>query len=452
MPDSLNRIEKRAAISLAAIFGLRMLGLFMVMPVFMLYGAHYLESNAMLLGVAIGAYGLTQALLQIPMGIASDRWGRRRIIVSGLLLFIIGSVIAAASESIWGVILGRSLQGMGAIASAVLALASDVTREEHRSKVMAVIGMCIGLSFAVAMLLGPILADAFGIESVFWFTALGGLLGILIVWKGVPHSIQKIPNGDTVPVPRLLKEQLKNTQLLRLDISVFFLHMILTSLFVVLPLLLVDSGLESASHWKMYFPVLLASIGLMVPLFIMSGKGKEKTALLTAIALIIVSIVTLLISNSNLWMLVIAALIFFVGFNYMEATLPATLSRVVPAGEKGSAMGIFSTCQFMGAFVGGIVAGYTYQNWQVTGVFLTTLALGILWLIVSLSVKIPDKVKNFTLGIAEMDHNKAESLAQQLADLSGVKEAIIVVEDCVAYLKVEQNFDIRQAKSLINSF
>jgi MFS family permease len=447
----LNRLEKRAAASLALIFALRMLGLFMVLPVFALYGESYLDVTPLLIGVAIGAYGLTQALFQIPMGILSDRYGRKRIIVIGLTLFIAGSFVAANAESIWAVIAGRCLQGMGAIAGAVLALASDLTREEHRSKVMAVIGMCIGLSFMAAMLLGPLLAESYGMSGLFWFTLGSAAFGILLTWFVVPNAVNRIHNRETIPVPTLIRDQLNNRELLKLDLGVFFLHLVLTSLFVVLPLLLVDAGLDIAEHWKMYLPTLVLSIFGMVPLFILSGKGKEKFSNLIAIGLIILATLIFWGWQHQQWFLVGASVLFFAGFNYMEASMPAAVSRIALAGEKGSAMGVFSTSQFMGAFCGGILSGAILQHADIQGVFISVLIICVIWLVIFQKITVPERTKSYTLSVLPDIEIEAETLAKQLADLPGVKEVTVVLEECVAYIKVDNDFKIEQAHKILRS-
>ena len=246
----LNSIEKKASLSLATVFGMRMIGLFMILPVFAIYGVQLEGYSPIWLGLAIGAYGFTQALLQIPMGILSDKFGRKPVIVSGLVVFCIGSIVAALADTIYGVVFGRALQGMGAIASATLALAADLSREEQRPKVMATIGMFIGLSFAVAMVLGPLVADSFGLAGLFYLTAIFSVVGILLVVFVVPNSINIAPKGDLVAVPNKLLTLVKEPQLLRLNLGVFILHLALTAMFVSLPVMLTKVGLVVSDHWQ----------------------------------------------------------------------------------------------------------------------------------------------------------------------------------------------------------
>jgi len=267
-------VEKRAAITLASLFSLRMLGLFMILPVFSLYAENLEGATNMpvLIGLAIGIYGLTQALLQIPFGMLSDRYGRKPIITIGLLLFAFGSIVAAMADSIMGVIIGRALQGSGAIAATIMAFAADLTREEHRTKIMAVIGMSIGMSFAVALIMGPVLNSYIGIQGIFWLTAALAVRGIFVLHLGVPKPVHTGFHRDAEPVPGYVSSIIKNSQLLRLDVGIFTLHMILTATFVVMPFALRDyAGLPAADHWMIYFSVLLLSIVAMGPLVILAG-------------------------------------------------------------------------------------------------------------------------------------------------------------------------------------
>ena len=273
----MNSVERRAAISLALIYATRMLGLFMILPVFAIYAEQLIYVTPILVGLAIGIYGLTQAVFQIPFGTWSDRIGRKPVIIIGLIIFALGSVVAALSDSIYWVIFGRALQGMGAIASAIMALASDLTREEHRTKVMAVIGASIGASFMMALVLGPILETWVGVQGIFWITALLGLMGILVVAVIIPTPVSA--GQQSAVVNRVtLGSVLSNGQLLRLDIGVFILHMALTSIFVIVPIILRDQyGLIPAAHWKVYLTVLVISLILLVPTIIFSEKlNKTK--------------------------------------------------------------------------------------------------------------------------------------------------------------------------------
>ncbi|OCQ20267.1 MFS transporter [Pseudoalteromonas luteoviolacea] len=451
--QSLNQIEKRAAFSLAGVFAFRMLGLFMLMPVLAVYGTSLEDVSPLWIGLAIGAYGLTQALLQIPMGWLSDKFGRKPIIIAGLVVFALGSVIAALAESIYWVTFGRALQGMGAIASALLALASDLSRDEQRPKVMAVIGMCIGLSFAVAMLLGPMVAAAFGISGVFWLTAMLALLGIAIVMFVVPNAVHKAPKGDTVASIADIKNLIKHPQLLRLDIGVLMLHLTLTTLFVVLPAKLIEEGLAASDHWQMYIPVLILAFVLMAPMMIVAiKKQKEKQVFLAAIAALSVSALMLVWLSHSLIGIAAAMTVYFIAFNFLEATMPALVSRISPATQKGSAMGVFSSGQFLGAFLGGVLGGYLAQNYEVNSVFAAAAGIGVIWLLIAWRMQVPPRSKalSFVTELNKSQH--AQVLADKLVTLPGVLEATVVSEENRAYLKVDESkFDLNQAKQVLSS-
>ncbi|WP_143870824.1 MFS transporter [Catenovulum sediminis] len=437
MSETLTQYEKKIAAILAGIFSLRMLGLFMIMPVMAVYGQQLEGISPLWIGLIIGAYGLTQAVLQIPMGLLSDKIGRKPVILLGLCLFAIGSVIAAYADHVYWVAVGRFLQGTGAIASAVLALAADLTREEQRSKVMAVIGMCIGLSFAAAMVLGPLLAEKVGLSGIFAFTAVLAVLGILLVLLTVPDTVSKATNRDAIAVPGQLKALAKNPQLQKLNVGVFFLHLQLTCLFVVVPGLLVSAGFQSQSHWMLYFPALLASFVLMAPMLIWAIKSKRETFMFKF------AIVLLAFAMALIWLfgdqgvgLLSALIVFFAAFNYLEANLPAWVSRLAPAGQKGSAMGMFSTCQFAGAFCGGVFGGVLLQQFNATGVLLASAAIVVPWLAISQKLVLPVKTKPKVVSVQVENHQMAEQIAQKLTQIKGVEEAVVIVEEQLAYLKI----------------
>ncbi|RZQ53154.1 MFS transporter [Pseudoalteromonas phenolica] len=449
--QSLNALEKRAAFSLASVFAFRMLGLFMLMPVLAIYSQSLEHVSPMWIGLAIGAYGLTQALLQIPMGWLSDKVGRKPVIIGGLVVFAIGSVIAAVADSIYWVTVGRALQGMGAIASALLALAADLSRDEQRPKVMAVIGMCIGLSFAVAMLLGPMVAASFGISGVFWLTAGLAILGIVIVSFVVPNALNRAPKGDTVASVAEIKRLAKHPQLFRLDLGVMLLHLTLTTLFVVLPGQLIIGGLAAESHWQLYIPVLLAAFILMAPLMIIAiKKQKEKQVFLLSIFVLIFSALGLILLPTSIMGIALCMLFYFIAFNFLEATMPALVSRIAPANQKGSAMGVFSSGQFFGSFLGGILGGYLAQIGEANTVFAAAAGVGVIWLFIAWQMQIPPKSKVISLMADLSDPHRAEQLAEQLVALPGVIEATMVNDENRSYLKVnDKEFDINQAKQIL---
>ncbi len=448
----LNTIEKKAAFSLASVFGLRMLGLFMILPVFAIYGQELEGYSPIWLGLAIGAYGLTQALLQIPMGILSDKFGRKPVILAGLVVFLLGSIVAAMSETIYGVVFGRALQGMGAIASAILALAADLSREEQRPKVMATIGMFIGLSFTLAMVLGPIVAQAFGLSGLFWVIAILTVLAMLLIQFMVPYSVNKAPRGDNVALPAQLNKLIRNPQLSRLNWGVFILHMALTACFVTLPTQFVASGLTLDHHWQLYLPTLLGSFFLMVPFMIIAiKKQKENQMFSAAVGLLTLALIFLWYLPSSFWILVVLMVMFFTAFNYLEATMPSILSRLAPAGVKGSVMGIYSSSQFLGAFAGGVIGGIISASFGDKAIFLVMAIFSLFWLVISLGMQPLKKSKSFSFSTKITCEQQAEEVAEVLINMPGVIEATLVHTEAVAYLKVDEKVaDLLAIKALLN--
>jgi len=459
--SGLNRIEKKAAFSLASVFGVRMLGLFMIFPVFAIYGEQLTGYSPLWLGFAIGAYGLTQALLQIPMGILSDKYGRKPVILFGLVVFLIGSIIAALSTSIYGVVIGRAIQGMGAIASAILALAADLTREEQRPKVMATIGMFIGLSFTFAMILGPIVADLFGLSGLFWFTGFLTIIAMFMIQFMVPYSVNKAPRGDSIALPKQISTLIRHPQLSRLNWGIFILHMALTACFITLPKQFIASGLVLEDHWQVYLPTLLGSFFLMVPFMIMAiKKQREKQMFSAAITLLSMALFSLWILPLGFWSLVLSLVMFFTAFNYLEATMPSILSRIAPAGVKGSVMGIYSSSQFLGAFVGGIIGGFIANSYGEKSIFLVMTIVSLIWLFLSFGMQQLNKSKSYSFTTNINSANKAEEVTEKLINMPGVIEATLVQDDVpshspksgssVAYLKVDdKKVDLLAIKALL---
>ncbi len=431
----MSRLERRAGASLAGIFVFRMLGLFLILPVFALYAEHLAGTTPLLVGIAIGAYGLTQAILQIPFGMLSDHIGRKPVIVAGLLLFALGSVIAARADSIWGVILGRAIQGSGAVAAAIMALAADLTREEHRTKVMAMIGMSIGMAFALALVLGPILNDHIGVPGIFWVTAGLAVAGILIILFAVPTPPRSSLHRDAEAVPALLARVFRDGQLLRLDFGIFTLHMMLTSVFLALPLSLRDAGLAEARHWLLYLPVLIGSMLLMIPFVIAAEKyGRMKSVFLFAVALLALASIIFWQGAHALWALTLGLVVFFTAFNILEATLPSLVSRFAPADGKGSAMGVYSTSQFLGAFAGGAIGGWAHQHFGVMAVYLATAAVALLWLGVAAGMRKPRKLRNRVLKVSASNE---DAVLGVLRELEGVVEVAKDPTEPLLYLKYD---------------
>lgn len=364
----------------------------MVFPVMMTLGMHYEGATPALLGAALGIYGLTQAVFQLPLGMASDRWGRKPIIALGLGVFAFGSIVAGMSDTIWGLLIGRALQGAGAIASATMALVGDLTSERNRTKAMAIIGVSIGVSFSLAMVLGPIIAARGGLPMIFWVSVALAAFGLMVLFLKIPtpvpstESIQKVaPEG----FGQMLTASLKDRSLLRLDLGIFVLHFILTALFVVMPSMLIDVGLDAAHHWRFYLPVMIAAFLLMLPfIYLAERKGHFKPIFLGAIVLIGVAHVILMLVSG--YMAVVATLLFFfVAFNLLEATLPSLVSKVAGVSSKGTAMGVYSTSQFLGAALGGVFAGQLYTHIGPPGVFSIGIGLSIIWALAAMGMTVP---------------------------------------------------------------
>ena len=439
--DKLLPSERKAAFSLAALYVLRMLGLFLILPVFALYAEHLAGTTPLLVGLAIGSYGLTQACLQIPFGMLSDRFGRKRIIVIGLLIFALGSVLAASADHIGWVIMGRALQGAGAIAAAVLALAADLSREEQRTKVMAIIGISIGFSFALALVLGPVLNAWIGVPGIFWLTAVLALGGIVIVLKLVPQPSQSRLHRDTQAIPTLFNRVLRNGQLLRLDAGILILHMMLTATFVALPLVLRDElGLPASQHWYLYLPAMVIGVVLMAPLVITAErKQRLKPFFAAAIALLALAQAGFtLLAPLGLPFMCLLLVIFFTGFNFLEATLPSLIAKFAPADAKGTALGVYSTSQFLGAFLGGIIAGSLHGSFGLYSVFAFCTLAALVWLALALAMNNPSYLSSQLLNIGIISEHEAQQLATRYQQVPGVAEAVVIATEGVAYLKVDR--------------
>ena len=370
--------EKRAGVSLASIFALRMLGLFLILPVFAIHARTIPGGDDMLLvGIALGAYGLTQAMFQIPFGMASDAVGRKKVIVIGLLLFALGSAVAALAPDIWWSIFGRVLQGAGAISAAVTALAADLTREQHRTKVMAMIGSSIGLVFAFSLVAAPALYAAIGMDGLFWMTAILALAAIGLVTHVVPPAPPP-PEGPRPP----FRDVLLDTRLLRLNFGIFTLHLVQMAMFVVIPGLLLSYGdLPLASHWKVYLPAVLASFVLMVPAIVLAEKYNQvKPVFVAAVGLLLATLLVMGRGSTSFMVLAGGLLSFFVAFNILEAMLPSLISRVAHPNAKGAALGVYNTTQALGLFLGGTLGGWLVKNYDAGAVFLCGAALSALWL------------------------------------------------------------------------
>lgn len=436
--SAMTPLETKATLSLASIYALRMLGLFMILPVLSLFTEQMTGATPLLIGLAISVYGLTQAVLQIPFGLLSDRFGRKKIIIIGLIIFAAGSVVAAVSTTIYGVLLGRAIQGCGAIAAAIMALVADLTQEVHRTKAMAIIGISIGISFAVAIILGPILAGYIGVSGIFWLTAVLALWGILVILFIVPNPKKSIVHRDAQLVPSQFFKVLKMPDLLRLNYGIFILHLCLTSSFVVLPLLMRDAGIAPTNHWMLYLPVLLTSMAAIIPFVIIAEKKRQmKTVFVSAITVLILAHLGLFAFSNTTYGIISFLWLFFCGFNLLEATLPSLISKTAPADLKGTAMGAYSSAQFMGAFVGGAAGGYLYGVMGAHVVFLLGAGALCTWFMVALCMNTPQYLANMLVNLDNINPAKEAIFVTELLAITGVEEVKLHFEESVAYLKVD---------------
>ena len=386
-------LELRASIGLSGIFGLRLLGMFVILPVFAIYAERLPGGdNLTLVGLAIGAYGLTQALLQIPFGWWSDRYGRKPVVYIGLVIFAVGSFVAALAPNIYMVIFGRMLQGAGAISAAVIAMTADLTREDQRAKAMAMIGSTIGVAFALSLVASPWLDRMIGVPGIFALTGILALGAMLVMWRVIPDAPQNPPAPG-----RALKDfwhVLTDPQLARLNWGIFALHAVLMALFIVVPFGLRDAGLPLASHWQVYLPVMLGSFVLMMPAVLQAGNPVLlRRWFIASIAVLLIAHLALPWLQGSVWLLSLFLLAFFAPFNALEAMLPTLTTRLAPAHAKGTAIGLYSTIQFFGTFLGASAGGVLYKNWGAGAVIGFDVVLLAIWLILALGMRVPP-VKN----------------------------------------------------------
>lgn len=445
----MNQTELRSALALASIYLMRMLGLFMIMPVIAILAPAYPDYSPLLVGLAIGGYGLTQAVMQIPMGMWSDKFGRKPVIIAGLLVFMLGSLVAATAESLWMVVAGRILQGAGAIAGAVMALAADASRENQRAKVMAIIGIAIGFSFYLAMILGPVVATSSGLSGIFYLTALLALAGIPLVFFGVPKISSTAPKGDTLPALTSLKQLSGHASLWRLNTSVLILHCLITLIFVQLPVIFTSHGWLLDEHWSLYLPVLLASVLGMSVLMGMKRRVDGKVLMTLSVWILAVSCAGLFVFADAKIPLLLLVWLFFCGFNYLEANLPAMVSNIAPAGQKGSAMGIYASFQFFGAFLGGTLSGAISEWFGNEAAFLVAAVLCLLWWWVLRGLPSLAPVKRYALVYAA--GQTVTELKAALSALAGVNEVSINQSELTVYLKVDaKHFDLHAARKVLS--
>lgn len=433
----MNALEKRSTFALSSIFALRMLGLFMIIPVFAVVGQQYQHATPMLIGLAMGIYGLSQAILQIPFSLWADRFSRKPLIIFGLSLFSLGALIAGISDSIYGVIIGRAIAGAGAVSAVVMALLADVTREEQRSKAMAMMGMSIGLSFVVAFGISPWLTQQIGISGLFFLMAMMGITAIFMLML-VPN-VKRYHQVTSQNYQQQFKQVLMIGDINRLHFSIFVLHLMLAAMFIYIPSQLIHfADLPLAQHGLIYFPLLLVSLLFAFPSIILAEKyRKMRGILVTAVAGILMSFILLAWGAQSAYVLFLALGLFFIAFNIMEALLPSWLSKAAPIQSKATAMGINASCQFLGGFCGGMLGG------QLLGMENTMIGWGILmvialiWLVVMFGLSQPRYLSTIVMRLNEQVQY-AEEFIQQLLTLNGVEEVMMMPDNEVIYIKLDR--------------
>lgn len=440
----MNPLELRASTSLAGIYSLRMFGMFLILPIFALYAPQLRGGeDHMLVGIALGAYGLTQAILQLPFGMLSDRIGRKRVIYIGLILMAIGSMICASADNIYTMILGRAVQGSGAISAAITALLADLTREENRTKAMAMIGMSIGLTFAVSLAAGPTLYKTLTMPGIFILIGVLSLAALIGVWKVVPQPALSRFHSDAEANPTKLRDVLRDKQLLRLNYGIFALHAAQMAMFTVMPLILLKTGgLDANHHWQVYLPIMVGAFILMIPVIIYGEKkAKLKQVFVSAVALMFVTQTAMALTLHSFWDIVLLLGGYFIAFNILEATLPSLISKIAPAAAKGTAIGVYNATQSFGTFLGGALGGWLYKTsgGNPAPVFAACGVMMLIWLIIAASMQAPLAVKTQMFHIGDNWNGDVRELSRKLGALQGVKEAVVIAEEGVAYLKVLQS-------------
>lgn len=445
----------KTVIAIASIFGLRMLGLFMAIPVISIYAFNLSKGNAMLAGFALGIYGLTQACLQLPFGMLSDRIGRKPILYMGLSLFALGSLLAAIAGNIYLLIFGRALQGAGAIGSTLIATMADFTSEKHRTKAMAAIGMTIGASFMLGFIIGPVVSYYFGVPSLFGLSTVFALFGIVICKLFIPNHQKVHMHADTEATLALIPKVLRDKELLRLDFGIFCQHAIISAMFTVIPFVFKHNlDIARNEQWLIYLPILVGSFVLSIPLIIYAEKkDKLKQVFILMIALTIISQACLWGEHEHETGLIIGLVLYFIPFNVLEATLPSMVSKTAPVIAKGTATGVYSTAQFLGIFFGATVAGILFGHHYLAMVFAFTTALAVVWLLAASGMRPPPKSRSYQLDYNN-DSLDVTALQNKLREYTGILDTAILPEESAVYLKVDKNKfnedDLESIKSLLH--
>ena len=448
--------EWRASTSLAGVYALRMLGMFLVLPVLALHAhglaAHLPEPEQLkMVGLAMAMYGLTQAILQLPLGILSDKIGRKKVIYIGMAVFAGGSFLAATAHSVEMLVLARAIQGAGAVSAAVTALLADLTREEVRTRAMSMIGLSIGLTFSVGLVLSPILTNWVGVNGLFMIMGILSVASIVLVAFYTPNPEQSHLHQDTQAQTSRLGEVLRNSQLLRLNFGIFTLQAGLMAIFTALPFALRNLGWDKTEHWKIYLPATVIGLVLMVPAIIIGEtRHKLKPVFVLGILLILLAQFGLIFSLHSIWAIGVALIVYFIGFNILEASMPSLVSKIAPPDLKGTAMGVYNTLQSIGVFSGGMIGARMYAVAGFSGVFGFCCVLIGVWLVLAMTAPAPLPVKNIVLALPEQWHNRLDELSGSLKNVAGVQTVSFSEDKRNIFIKaLQQGFDEDKVKQIL---
>lgn len=447
--------EWRASTSMAGVYALRMLGMFLVLPVLALHahalaGGHDAESMKMV-GLAMAVYGLTQAVLQLPLGMLSDKIGRKKTIYFGMTVFALGSFMAAAANSVEMLIVARALQGAGAVSAAVTALLADLTRDEVRTRAMSMVGLSIGLTFSASLVLSPVLTQFVGVNGLFVLMGVLSLASLALVKFYTPDPIQSRFHEDAQAQPARIGEVLKNGQLLRLNYGIFALHTGLMVIFTVLPFALRDLGWEKFEHWRVYLPATVIGLVLMVPAIIVGEtRNKLKQVFVAGIALVLLAQLALLFSLQSVWWIGLCLVVYFIGFNILEASLPSLVSKIAPSDLKGTAMGVYNTLQSLGVFAGGLLGSKIYAVAGFGGVFGFCCAIILVWLVLAVLAPAPKPVRNVVMTVPEHQRNRLNELSGSLKTVAGVEAVSFSLDGQTVFIKaLQQGFNEDDVKQIL---
>lgn len=442
--------EWRASASMAGVYALRMLGMFLVLPVLALH-AHAMSQDMHMVGLTMAMYGLTQAILQLPLGMLSDKWGRKKVIYLGMGVFALGSFMAAFATSVEVLIVARAIQGAGAVSAAVTALLADLTRDEVRTRAMSLIGLSIGLTFAVSLVLSPILTRFIGVNGLFFLMGLLSLGSLALVRWLTPTPEQTRFHEDAQMQSARLFEVWKNSSLLRLNYGIFALQAGLMAIFTTLPFALYELGWQKLEHWKVYLPAVVLGLVLMVPAIIVGEtRNRLKPVFVLGIALVLLAQAALMLSIHSVLAISVCLMVYFVGFNILEASLPSMVSKIAPSDLKGTAMGVYNTMQSLGVFAGGIIGGKMYALGGFYGVFGFCCLIVLIWLVLAINSPAPRPVKNIMFSVPEDYRARLNELSGSLKSVSGVETVSFSADGQTVFIKaLQQGFDEEKIQQIL---